>query len=166
MLHYFGFSHFREGQWEAIHAVLQGKDVAVFWSTGSGKSMTYILPALYGYFQHQQQQQQQQGQESPKPTTTATTPICLVVSPLISLMQDQVHKLNHLGRTGEAGGDKPLATFLGSAQTDATMESRALQGEFPLVYCTPEKLQSPYFVEELSRLPLCLIAIDEAHCVR
>lgn len=134
---YFGFSQFRPGQIEAIQACLQGKDVAVFWSTGAGKSLVYTLPALY------------------------TQKTCLVVSPLISLMQDQVHKLNHLGFGSS------LATYLGSAQTDGTMEARVLQGEFRLVYCTPEKLQSGDFLDTLAdRVPLCLIAIDEAHCVR
>jgi superfamily II DNA helicase RecQ len=142
MHRYFGFSRFRTGQLEAIQAVLQGNDVAVFWSTGSGKSMTYILPCLYS---------------SSSSTNTCT---CLVISPLISLMQDQCHKLNQLGFG-------MLATYLGSAQKDPTMEQRALQGEFRFIFCTPEKLQSKHFLEALGNLSsLGFIAIDEAHCVR
>lgn len=134
---YFGFRSFREGQLEAIQAVLRGQDVAVFWATGSGKSLCFTLPPLY------------------------LNKVALVVSPLISLMQDQVHKLNGLGQ-GE------LATFLGSAQTDASQEGRALRGDFRLIYVTPEKLQAPGFLDRMvaANLDLCLVAIDESHCVR
>ena len=133
---YFGYSEFRPGQKHVIECILQGQDVAVFWATGSGKSMCYQLPALY--FDGQ---------------------VALVVSPLISLMQDQVHKLNTLS-------ERNIATFLGSAQHDSRAESKALAGEYPLVYVTPEKLMASGFIDQLSRLNLCLIAIDESHCVR
>ena len=136
---YFGFRSFRSGQVEAIQAILQGKDTAVFWATGSGKSLVYTLP----------------------PLLLGTT--ALIVSPLISLMQDQVHKLNGLVQENTT----PLATYLGSAQRDPTQEPMALQGKFRLVFCTPEKLQSNGFLESLAtRVQLCLIAMDEAHCVR
>jgi RecQ family ATP-dependent DNA helicase len=135
---YFGYKDFREGQLEVIQAILERRDVAVFWATGKGKSLCYQIPALY------------------------LNQTVIVVSPLISLMQDQVHKLNGLV-------DKPLATFLGSGQTDQSMEQRALDGEFLLVYLTPEKLTSDRFISQLSALhskrPIALVAIDEAHCV-
>lgn len=136
---YFGYTNFRAGQLEVIQASLDQRDVGVFWATGSGKSLCYQIPALH------------------------TGHIAIVVSPLISLMEDQVHKLNGLS-------DRPLATFLGSGQVDATMEDRALQGEFPVVYVTPEKMLSGNFLDRLAMLHqhktrLSLIAVDESHCV-
>ena len=79
---YFGYSNFRSGQLEVIQASLEQRDVGVFWATGSGKSLCYQIPALH------------------------TGHIAVVVSPLISLMEDQVHKLNGLR-------EQPLATFFG-----------------------------------------------------
>ena len=138
---YFGHTTFRDGQRDAIAAALEGQDVAVFWATGSGKSLCYQLPALH------------------------TGKITVVVSPLISLMQDQVHKLNHLGLVNE--GEPPLATYLGSGQLDASQESKAMRGDFLLIYVTPEKLQTSGFLDRLSKLNhVGLIAIDESHCVR
>ena len=152
---YFGFSAFREGQLEAISALVGApssspaaapRDVAVFWSTGSGKSLCYQIPPLH------------------------LGRIAVVVSPLISLMEDQVHKLN-----GLLGTD--LAVFLGSGQMDSMAEERAMAGEYSLVYVTPEKLCSGNFLDRLGRLHasgggggggggrICLIAVDEAHCV-
>jgi hypothetical protein len=84
---YYGHHEFREGQLEAIRAVLQGKDVSVFWATGQGKSLVYQLPAL------------------------VTGRVSLVVSPLISLMMDQVQALNHTTGQGEC------ACFLGKLGT-------------------------------------------------
>jgi ATP-dependent DNA helicase RecQ/Werner syndrome ATP-dependent helicase len=136
---YFGYSNFRSGQLEVIQASLEQRDVGVFWATGSGKSLCYQIPALH------------------------TGHIAVVVSPLISLMEDQVHKLNGLS-------EQPLATFLGSGQVDVSMEDRALDGQFPLVYVTPEKLLSINFLDRLAHLHknknrLSVIAIDESHCV-
>jgi len=131
---HFGFSSFRKGQLEVIQNLLEGRDAAVFWSTGSGKSLCYQIPPLF------------------------TGRIALVISPLISLMEDQVAKLNGL-MPGKA-------VFLGSGQTDPQAEERALRGDYLLVYCTPEKLtSSDWFLDRLSNLDLCLIAIDESHCV-
>lgn len=137
---YFGHSKFRPGQVQVLQSILQGRDAAVFWATGSGKSICYQIPALH------------------------TGNVALVVSPLISLMQDQVNKLN-----GVSQGE-PLATFLGSAQTDPAQESAALRGEFRVVYVTPEKLLSSGFLNQLANMHtstrrLSLIAIDESHCV-
>jgi superfamily II DNA helicase RecQ len=140
----FGFKRFRHGQLEIIQELLFHKrDCAVFWATGKGKSICYQIPALV------------------KPTNVA-----VVISPLISLMQDQVQKLNSL----PAAEKSPLATYLGSAQIDAHAERKALQGDFRIIYLTPEKLQAANgaFLNSLaSKLQerLCLFAIDEAHCV-
>ncbi|KAG7347820.1 ATP-dependent DNA helicase RecQ [Nitzschia inconspicua] len=132
--HYFGFSSFKEGQLNAIRALLKGRDVTIFWATGQGKSICYQIPALI------------------------LRKVMVVVSPLISLMQDQVHRLN--GLTSEQ-----LATFLGSAQTNLFEEQRAMKGEYRLIYITPEKLMSNGFLDRLSELDVCGIAVDEAHCV-
>lgn len=154
---YFGHHEFRPGQIEAVAAAVSGRDVGVFWATGSGKSLCYQLPALH---------------------TGKTT---LVVSPLISLMNDQV---THLNNTAGASGEK-LATFLGSTQRDASVQEAALRGEYRVVYVTPEKLvgggggnegddggyaaATQYFMSRLREMvtegKLGLIAIDEAHCL-
>jgi ATP-dependent DNA helicase RecQ/Werner syndrome ATP-dependent helicase len=144
---YFGYPKFRPGQLEVIQAILQQRDTAVFWATGAGKSLCYQIPALY------------------------MNQVALVVSPLISLMQDQVHKLNGLmAAYDDNDHDRPLATFLGSSQFDPHVETRALQGDYPLVYVTPEKLMSNGFLDKLghmhrSKKRLAVVAIDEAHCV-
>ena len=141
---YFGHSKFRRGQLEILDAIINGKqDAAVFWSTGSGKSMCYMIPPLY------------------------LKKVAIVISPLISLMQDQVAKLNGLGNEESVTGND-IAAFLGSGQKDRGVEERALNGEYKIVYCTPEKL-SGNFLDRLGNLHLqnsiCLIAIDESHCV-
>ena len=139
--HYFGYTSYRTGQLRVIQNVLQRKDVAVFWATGQGKSLLYQMPALH------------------------TGQISIVVSPLISLMQDQVHKLNVLSPENQK-----IATYLGSAQNDANAERDVLRGVFRIVYLTPEKLLQAGFLNKLTNLhqtvtPIGCIAIDEAHCV-
>eukprot|EP00756_Hemistasia_phaeocysticola_P026045 Hpha_TRINITY_DN16038_c6_g6::TRINITY_DN16038_c6_g6_i1::g.117452::m.117452 len=133
----FGHTGFRGMQWAAISALLSGQDTAVFWATGSGKSLCYQLPPLH----------------------TGLT--AFVVSPLISLMQDQVMKLNR-------SCGKRVACFLGSTQTDLEVVHDALSGNLRVVYLTPE-----YYVrvarsaiQDLARDgKVCLFAVDEAHCV-
>jgi hypothetical protein len=142
MQKHFAHSSFRPGQLTVLHSLLvESKDACVFWATGAGKSLVYQLPPL-----HLQNQ------------------VAIVVSPLISLMQDQCAKLN--GR----GGGIDIATYLGSSQGDPQAEERALNGEFRLVYVTPEKLTSDGFSDKLAHMhqfvsKICLIAIDESHCV-
>ena len=131
-----GFSTFRPGQKEVIEAILRGQDVAVFWATGSGKSICYQIPALY------------------------TRQTAFVISPLISLMQDQVHKINGKSEIAD------IATYLGSGQLDKSQEEKAMRGEYLLVYLTPEKLLSTGFLDRMAKLNPCLIAVDESHCVR
>lgn len=144
----FGFSSFRPGQLEAIQAVLNGQDVAVFWAAASGRSLTYTLPALFLRL----------------PPQSLRKKVAIVVSPFISLMEDQVGRLNELVNIGQ--GD--VATLLGSAKRDYSHEDRALQGEFPLIFVTPEKLMSPGFLDRMvgAELDICLVAIVESHLVR
>jgi superfamily II DNA helicase RecQ len=138
---YFGHSSYRPGQAEAINEAIAQRDACVFWSSGSGKSLCYLVPAL------------------------ATNKISIVVSPLISLMMDQCNTINN---TAANVAGRPLACFLGSAQSDPGVEGRALGGEFLVVYITPEKLES--FLPQLGRLhttkrEIGLLAVDEAHCI-
>eukprot|EP00808_Paulinella_micropora_P026650 g235.t1 len=109
---------------EIIQAILEKRDACVFWATGSGKSLCYQLPALV------------LGKTS------------VVVSPLISLMQDQVIKLNMT--VGE--GQKKIAEYLGSAQHDPTAEMRVREGKIAVVYVTPEKCLSNSFMDVLHTL--------------
>ena len=137
LLRYFGYDEFREGQEEVVNAVLAKRDVAVFWATGRGKSLCYQLPALH------------MGQTA------------VVVSPLVSLMQDQVTKANY-----QQG--REVAALLGTAQLDPSVERCAWEGAFPLLYLTPEKIAAGG-IERLVQMhqagKLLLAAVDEAHCV-
>jgi len=139
LMRFYGYE-FRDGQREVVEAVLAGRDVAVFWATGRGKSICYQLPALH------------------------TGRTAVVVSPLISLMTDQVQRLNNT--VGQ--GKRQVAVFLGSAQTDRSVEQRAFEGQYPLIFMSPEKLMNGGLdrLEQLhTRSPLLLFAVDEAHCV-
>lgn len=131
----FGYSSFRSGQEKIISSILQGKDTLGIMPTGGGKSLCYQIPALV--FQG------------------AT----LVISPLISLMKDQVDSLNNLGIP---------ATFINSSLDYSEVEQRirqAGQGKYKLIYVAPERLESQRFRDMLKKLPVDQLAIDEAHCV-
>jgi ATP-dependent DNA helicase RecQ len=132
---YFGYENFRPGQDEIIQSVLFGNNTAGIMPTGGGKSICYQIPALL-----------MEG-------------ITLVVSPLISLMKDQVDALNQAGIS---------ATFINSSLTQAEIERRLSEAElgvYKLIYIAPERLESPYFVQYLKNLPIPLVAVDEAHCI-
>lgn len=138
---YFGHFSFRFGQREVIDEILVNRrDVTVFWSTGSGKSICYLLPAF------------------------TTGKISIVISPLISLMMDQCRAINH---TAGAVFGKSVACFLGSAQADPRVEADAMNGLYRVVYITPEKLQSllPSLRFLHQKCEIGLLAVDEAHCV-
>jgi ATP-dependent DNA helicase RecQ len=132
----FGFDGFRPGQREAVDAALAGRDVLVVMPTGSGKSLCYQLPALM------------------RPDLT------LVVSPLVSLMQDQVEALRRVA---------PGRVALVNSQQDAGANRRALdaalRGDLRLLYVAPERFSSPGFVERLRGARVGLFVVDEAHCV-
>jgi len=115
--------------------VIAGRDTLVVMPTGGGKSLCYQLPALL------------------------LPGITLVISPLIALMQDQVSRLRTLGISAVA-----LNSTLTYAETRALIR-RARTGEIKLVFAAPERLESNIFREELSSLPISLLAIDEAHCI-
>jgi ATP-dependent DNA helicase RecQ len=133
---WFGFEHFRPGQEEAASAALADRDVLVVMPTGAGKSLCYQLPALM------------------RPDLT------VVVSPLVSLMADQVGALERVA---------PGRAALVNAQQDASCNrealARARAGEVKLLYVAPERFSSPGFLEALREASLGLFVVDEAHCV-
>jgi ATP-dependent DNA helicase RecQ len=133
---WFGFEHFRPGQEEAVSAALADRDVLVVMPTGAGKSLCYQLPALM------------------RPDLT------VVVSPLVSLMADQVSALERVA---------PGRAALVNAQQDQAANretlARARSGEVKLLYVAPERFSSPGFLEGLREASLGLFVVDEAHCV-
>ncbi len=132
-------------QTEVITAIISGRDVLSIMATGSGKSCCFQVPSIYLHMQA---------------TSAQTKPsVTLVISPLISLMKDQVSGLNELGVP---------ATYLNSSLTNDQSQARLqklLLGEYVLLYLSPEKLLSKKFQEILSSLSVPLVVIDEAHCV-
>ncbi|CAE8613217.1 unnamed protein product [Polarella glacialis] len=141
---FFGHESWRCEQQVVVKAAVQKQDVLVNWSTGAGKSLCYQLPAVLAW-------RRRRG-------------VTLVVEPLISLMRDQVVNFNKLS----SSSDSPKATFLGSGQSDLSMDKRALEGEFCLVYVTPEKLTEGLLLglEQLYKSRrLELIVMDEAACI-
>lgn len=132
---YWGYDSFLPLQSEAIQSVLDGRDSLVVLPTGGGKSLCFQGPAV------------------------ASSGTAVVVSPLISLMKDQVEALTRCG---------VAAAFINSSQSSS--EQRAAAGEFragrlKLLYVAPERLVTPQFLEFLTRVPISFFAIDEAHCV-
>lgn len=132
---YFGYDTFRKGQEDVISSVLSGKDTLCVMPTGGGKSVCYQVPAL------------------------VMDGTILVVSPLISLMKDQVDALHEAGIP---------AAYINSSMTgeeyQETMEA-ALFGEYRLLYIAPERLDSPSFTNQLRLMNVPMLAIDEAHCI-
>ncbi len=132
---YYGYDSFRPGQQEAIDAVLSGRDALCVMPTGAGKSICYQIPA-------------------------AVLPgVTIVISPLISLMQDQVASLNQMGLR---------AAYLNSTLTPRQMEKamdNACMGVYRLIYVAPERLDTPRMNQLISSVNISLIAVDEAHCV-
>ncbi|MDR0843127.1 MAG: ATP-dependent DNA helicase, partial [Acidobacteriota bacterium] len=132
---HFGYDEFREGQAEIIDALLSGRDALGVMPTGAGKSVCYQIPAL------------------------ALPGVTLVVSPLISLMRDQVQALVANGIT---------AAFINSSLAD-TQWSRAMAnaraGQYKIIYIAPERLLAPSMLELAQSLQISLVAVDEAHCI-
>ena len=132
---HWGFSTFRAPQEEIINAVLADQDVFVLLPTGAGKSLCYQLPALLN------------------------DGICLVISPLIALMEDQVKNLEEKGIKAMA-----LTSKLNRHETIIAFDN-LVHGQYKFLYVSPEKLQSEFIQEKIGQLHLNLIAIDEVHCI-
>ncbi|ADB49258.1 RecQ family ATP-dependent DNA helicase [Conexibacter woesei] len=133
---HFGFDDFRPGQAAAVGAALDGRDALVVMPTGAGKSLCYQLPAL------------------------VRDDLTLVVSPLVSLMQDQVESLARI-----APGSVALLNSQQSAAENRVALARAVSGDLRLLYVAPERFASPGFVAQIERARIGLFVVDEAHCV-
>src|SRR5919202_5192125 len=132
----FGFPGFRPGQREAVEAARAGRDVLVVMPTGSGTSLCYQLPALM------------------------RRDLTLVVSPLVSLMQDQVEAVERV-----APGRVALVNAQQASVTNRRAVERAVSGHVRLLYVAPERFASPGFLERIRKAPIGLFVVDEAHCV-
>lgn len=132
---YYGYDDFREGQEEIIDAVLAGRDALAIMPTGAGKSICFQIPALL------------------------SEGITIVVSPLISLMIDQVKSLNQAGIH---------AAYINSALSEQQIEkalNNAAQGKYQIIYVAPERLLTEQFLWFSGLVDISLLAIDEAHCI-
>lgn len=131
----FGYQAFRAGQYEVIQACLEQQDSLVIMPTGGGKSLCYQVPAL------------------------VLAGVTLVISPLISLMKDQVDQL-------KANGVAAACVNSSLSREDILSAYQALHdGQLKLLYVSPERVLTHEFLERLSQVPLALIAVDEAHCI-
>ena len=133
--HYFGHDRFREGQETLVDALLEGRDALGVMPTGAGKSICYQVPALM------------------------KTGVTLVISPLISLMADQVAALRSAGVP---------AAYLNSSLSPRQLElatQRAREGQYRIIYVAPERLEAPSFISFAQSASIAMIAVDEAHCV-
>lgn len=132
---YFGYDEFKVGQEKLINGILDGKDVLGIMPTGGGKSLCYQLPAIL------------------------LDGLTIVVSPLISLMKDQVDSLNEIGISG---------TFINSTLSDLELLERLQdirEGKYKIIYVAPERLNSYAFVNLIRDIKVSMIAVDEAHCI-
>jgi len=132
---YFGYDSFRSGQEEVINSILNERDALAIMPTGAGKSLCFQIPALI--FEG----------------------VTLVISPLISLMQDQVQALKQAGIAAAY-----INSSLSQGQTH-TVIARAMNGAYKIIYVAPERLDAPSFVNFVYYANISMIAVDEAHCV-
>ncbi|HEY0750688.1 MAG TPA: RecQ family ATP-dependent DNA helicase, partial [Chitinophagaceae bacterium] len=132
---YWGYEHFRPFQEDIIHSVLDNRDTLALLPTGGGKSVCYQVPAM------------------------AVDGICLVISPLIALMKDQVDNLKKKGILAAA-----IYSGMSRRQIVQTLKNLA-HGPYKILYVSPERLETQLFSEYLPALDVRLIAVDEAHCI-
>ncbi|MEQ2645059.1 RecQ family ATP-dependent DNA helicase [Bifidobacterium bifidum] len=132
---YFGYDSFRPGQSGLVDAILAGRDVLGVMPTGAGKSVCYQIPA------------------------TLLPGVTIVISPLISLMRDQVDALN------DAGIPAAYVNTTQGGDEQAMVLAQAAQGDIKLLYVAPERLETERFRNFATRVPISLVAVDEAHCV-
>ena len=133
--HFWGYDHFRDLQGEIIDTIMQGKDAMVLLPTGGGKSLCYQLPALL------------------------LEGTCIVISPLLALMRDQVLQLKKKGIEAE---------YLSSELEDFAAETiygRCKEGITKILYVSPERLAQPLFLQHLQDIKVSFLAVDEAHCI-
>lgn len=132
---YWGYDEFRPLQEDIIHSVSKGKDTLGLMPTGGGKSLTFQVP------------------------TMAMEGLCLVVTPLIALMKDQVDNLR-------SRGIKALAVYSGMTRQEiiTTLEN-AIFGDYKFLYVSPERLATQLFLSKLKDMNVCLLVVDESHCI-
>jgi ATP-dependent DNA helicase RecQ len=132
---YWGFDSFRAMQEDIIDAAIYGKDTVALMPTGGGKSICFQIPGI------------------------AREGICLVISPLISLMQDQVDQLEAKGIRAKA-----ITSMMSYREIDITLDNAKFDG-LDFLYTSPERLQSRLFIERFKQMNVSLIVVDEAHCI-
>lgn len=132
---YYGYDNFRPLQAEIIQSVLAGRDTLALMPTGGGKSLCFQIPTL------------------------VMGGLCLVITPLIALMKDQVENLKKRDIRAAA-----IYSGMSYDQQKVALDN-CMWGPYRFLYVSPERLESEEFRERLSRLPICLIAVDEAHCI-
>lgn len=132
---FWGYEDFRDSQEEIINAVVSGKDTIALLPTGGGKSLCYQLPALI------------------------VEGTCLVISPLLALMKDQVQQLKYKGIEAEY-----LSSELDELQEEEIL-ARCIEGITKLLYISPERLQNSVFINRIEEISISFIAVDEAHCI-
>jgi ATP-dependent DNA helicase RecQ len=132
---YWGFTSFKPLQEEIIKSIASGKDTLALMPTGGGKSLTFQVPAL------------------------AHDGICLVITPLIALMKEQVNRLKGLEI-------KAMAIHTGMTREEIEIAlDNCIYGNYKFLYVSPERISSPLFISKAPRLNLSLVAVDEAHCI-
>jgi len=135
LIKYWGYSNFRPLQEDIIDSVMKGRDTLALMPTGGGKSITFQIPAL------------------------AKEGICLVITPLIALMKDQVENLNKRGLKALA-----LHSGMSKKEIDITLDN-AIFGDYKFLYLSPERLDTEMFQTRVANMKVNLVAIDEAHCI-
>lgn len=132
---YWGYASFRSIQLDIIESVYNGNDTLALMPTGGGKSITFQVPAL------------------------AMEGMCLVISPLIALMKDQVENLKKRGINAVA-----IYSGMTSHEIDVTLDN-CVYGDIKFLYVSPERLSTAIFRERVRKMKICMVAIDEAHCI-
>ena len=132
---YWGYDNFRPLQGDIIKSVASGRDTLGLMPTGGGKSLTFQVPAL------------------------AMNGICIVVTPLIALMKDQVENLKRREISAAA-----IFTGMTSDEIQRVLEN-AVHEAYKFLYVSPERLSTPVFIEKLKQMQVCLLAVDESHCI-
>lgn len=132
---YWGYTHFRPLQEEVMRSVAAGKDTLVLMPTGGGKSITFQVPAM------------------------AFDGICLVVTPLIALMKDQVDRLKKMGI-------RAMAIHAGMMKEEISISlDNCIYGDYKFLYLSPERLRSEVFRNRVQKMNVSMVAVDEAHCI-
>ena len=132
---YWGYDHFRKLQGEIILSIASGKDTLGLMPTGGGKSLTFQVP------------------------TMAMEGLCVVVTPLIALMKDQVENLKKRGIAAAA-----IYSGMSNDKILMTLENSVF-GAYKFLYISPERLASAIFIEKIKQTSVCMIAVDESHCI-